>query len=200
MKNVPCFLALILLGGSLGTARADTADFQFKVQDPTPPPTLTETLVYANTPFTVTMAPCQLGEAAQGCFYGLNESGQTLTTLDIGFDNSIGSAPNDFLNSQPADCVTNFGGSAFSTATCGLDPGDKTYDLLFSGTPGITPNEVFTLEELGPNPDAFQGGNAIAIATAMTPEPGSIVLTFSGTLLLGFLLLRRRQIVSTSLG
>jgi hypothetical protein len=198
MKSLSYFLLLILLGGSLGTARADNSDFQFKVQDPVPPSTLTETLVYANTPFTVTMGACQLGETAQGCFYGLNESGQTLTTLDIGFDNSIGTPGNDFLNSQPADCITDFSSSAFSNAVCGLDPGNATYDLLFTGSPGITPNEVFTLEEFGPNPDAFQGGNAIAMADA--PEPGSIVLTFSGVLLFGFLLFRRREILSPRWG
>jgi hypothetical protein len=196
MKIFRCFLALVLLCGLMGTAKADVLDFQFSIQDPLPV-TLTETLVFANTPFAVAFGACQLGEAANGCFYGLNKSTVTLTTLDITFINTIGPADSpDFLNSQPADCVTTVAGSQFSEAPiCGLSSDNKTYDLFFRGTPGIAPDTVFTIEEVGPNPDAFQGGSAIANET---PEPGSIVLMSSGAAFFGMLLRKYRRESSTS--
>jgi hypothetical protein len=197
MKIFRCFLALVLLCGLLGTAKADVLDFQFSIFDP--PVTLTETLVYVDTPFAITFGACQLGEVANGCFYGLNKSLVTLTTLDITFDNTTGPAGSpDFLNGQPADCVTTVTGSRFSEAPiCGLSSGGTTYDLFFRGTPGIAPDTVFTITEIGPNPDAFQGGSGIANET---PEPGSIVLMSSGAAFFGLLLQRYRRAASASLG
>lgn len=195
MKIFRCFPALVLLCGLLGTAKADVLDFQFSIQDP--PVTLTETLVFVDTPFAVVFGTCLLGEAANGCFYGLNKSKVTLTTLDITFINTIGPPGSpDFLNGQPADCVTSVSGSQFSEAPiCGLSSDGKSYDLFFRGTPGIAPDTVFTIEEVGPNPDAFQGGSAIANEV---PEPGSIALMSSGAAFFGMLLRRYRRQGSAS--
>ena len=195
MKISACFLALVLLCGFVGTAKADTLDFQLSIFDPT---SVSELVVHPGVPFAVAFGTCVLGEGASGCFYGLNDSNVTLTTLDLSFINTIGAPDSpDFLNSQPASCVTSVPGSQFSAAPiCELSPDGKSYDLSFTGTPGIGPHTIFTITETGPNPDAFQGGTAIA---NQVPEPGSIALMSSGVAYLGLLFGKRRQRVSDSL-
>jgi hypothetical protein len=187
MKILGLFSVFILLCGLSGTAKA----FQFSIQDPISVEALE---VFADTPFTITFGACQLGEAASGCFYGANASGETLTSLDAVFPitTAISSGPTCDLSNHPL--------SEFSAApVCGTDPTKPGFfEMLLTGTPGIAPGTFFTIEETGVPEDAFPSGTGDASASAV-PEPGTIALISSGTVILGVLLLRRKKEVFTSL-
>jgi hypothetical protein len=186
MKTLGLFSLFILLCGLSGTAKA----FQFSIQDPISVEALE---VFANTPFTITFGACQLGEGADGCFYGANGSGATLTSLDAIFPAT------DALSGSggPVCDVSNHPLSDFSTTpVCGPISSGTEYELLFTGTPGILAGGFFTIEETGVSPDSFPEGTGVAGGTgrsAPVPEPGSIALLSSGTLMLGTLLRRRRK-------
>jgi len=179
-------------------ARADLPDFQFKVLDPVPPSR--PFLVDGSTPFAVQFLPCPQSVNATGCFYAYNNSKLTFTSIDVTFTNSTDPSDpqnfTDFLNSQPATCVTTPGfptdpqGSLFSSANCGLSQDGMEYFLELSGGSGITPGETFILTETGPDPEAFGVGTAV-LGTA--PEPSSIWMALSASGGLGYLLRRRRR-------
>jgi hypothetical protein len=183
MKILGLFSVFILLCGLSGTAKA----FQFSIQDPTAVEALE---VFAGTPFTITFGACQLDEGADGCFYGANASGELLTSLDATFPATPA------LSSGPT-CDTTAPLSDFSAApVCGLEPSGTAYDMFFTGVPGIKAGAFFTIEETGVPEASFPEGTGVASAV---PEPGSIALISSGTVILGVLLFRRKQEVFASL-
>lgn len=193
----PAFLAAVLVLGLTGIAKADLPDFQFKVLDPAPPPGTVN--VDGSGPFAVEFQSQNCPAGATGCFFGYNDSKQTFTFLQVTFDNSTD--PNDplnftdYLNSQPAACITSPTypldpqGSLFAGASCGLAQNGTQYLLQLFGGNGIEPGETFVLAEYGPDPSAFGVGTAIV---GTTPEPGSIWLALSGAGALSYLLGRRR--------
>ena len=192
--------AAVLMTALCGVARADQDDFQFKVLDPVPPSGTSITLVDGSSPFHVQFSACPSDIAANGCFFGLNESNQTFNFLDVTFTNSTSSSdPTDFfdyLNGQPATCVTtpaysssNPQGSLFANANCSLSPDGSVYSLELSGGNGISPGMRFIMAETGADPSAFGVGTAVV---GTTPEPGSIWMVLSGVGSLGYLLRRRR--------
>lgn len=192
--------AAVVMTAMCGVARADQNDFQFKVLDPAPPAGTSITFVDGSAPFAVQFGACPSDITANGCFFGYNESNQTFTFLDVDFTNSTSSSnPTDFfdyLNGQPANCVTtpaysssNPQGSLFANASCGLSSDGSVYSLDLSGGNGISPGMTFILAETGADPSAFGVGTAVV---GTTPEPGSIWLALSGAGSLGYLLRRRR--------
>jgi hypothetical protein len=187
MKNWGFLSLLILLCGLSGTAKA----FQFSIQDPL---TIDALEVFAGTPFAITFGACQLGEAADGCFYGVNASGEVLTSLDATFPITTAI----FTPSGPTCNLSNDPVSEFSEdPICGVDPSDSSdYEFLLTGTPGIPIRGFFTIEETGVAADAFPTGTGDASAV---PEPGSIALISTGTVILGVLLFRRKREVFASL-
>ena len=122
MKNLGFFSLLILLCGLSGTAKA----FQFSIQDP---PMVDSLEVFAGTPFTITFGACQLFEAADGCFYGVNGTDATLTSLDAIFPITTA------ISSGPTCDLTNHPVSEFSAApVCGVGPSDSSdFELLLTG-------------------------------------------------------------------
>jgi hypothetical protein len=194
------FLSLVILAAVFGaphSAFADSADFKTGVFDPptNPDPILPLTDIQTTTPFSVVFGGCPatIGNppvpiVASGCFLGLNDTGQTITSLDLTFDNTTSADPNDpnALNGQDADCETT---SVFvgSSSNCGLVNG-STYNLLFSGAVGLPPGAFFVITESGPNPDAFQGGEGVI---TITPEPNSYILLLTGMMMAGMFLFRR---------
>lgn len=192
MKNLGFFSLLILLCGLSGTAKA----FQFSIQDPL---TVDALEVFAGTPFTISFEACQLGEGADGCFYGANASGATLTSLDAVFPITTAI----FTTSGPTCDLTNHPVSEFSAAPiCGTDPSDLSdYELLLTGSPGIPIGGFFTIEETGVSADDFPDGTGVAggLGASAVPEPGSIALISTGTVILGVLLFRRKREVFASL-
>lgn len=202
MKMLRYFLAAVLMAGLCSTARADQDDFQFKVLDPVPPSGTSITFVDGSSPFAVAFGACPSDIMANGCFFGYNESNQTFTFLDVTFTNSTSSSnPTDFfnfLNGQPATCVTtpafsasNPQGSLFGNASCLLSQDGSVYTLDLSGGNGISPGMTFIMAETGADPSAFGVGTAVV---GTTPEPGSIWMAVSGAASVGYLLRRRRAV------
>jgi hypothetical protein len=200
MKTLRYVVTAVLIAGLSTVAKADQYDFQFKVLDPVPPPGTSITFVDGSAPFSVEFGACPSDIAANGCFFGYNESNQTFTFLDVTFTNSTNpSDPTDFfdyLNSQPAACVTspayspsNPQGSLFGAASCALSPDGSVYTLDLSGGNGISPGMTFILAETGADPSAFGVGTAVV---GTTPEPGSIWMALSSAASLGYVLRRRR--------
>lgn len=188
MKNLGFFALLFLLCGLSGTAKA----FQFSIQDPL---TIDALEVFADTPFSITFGACQLGENADGCFYGVNASGEVLTSLDATFPITAAI----FTPGGPTCDLSNDPVSEFSEdPICGVDPTDPSdYEFLLTGAPGIPIRGFFTIEETGVTDlDSFPTGSGDASAV---PEPGSIALISTGTVLLGVLLFRRKREVFASL-
>jgi hypothetical protein len=188
MRNLGLFLIFVLLCGLSGTAKA----FQFSIQDPV---TVDALEVFAGTPFTITFGACQLGESADGCFYGVNASGKVLTSLDAIFPITA----SIFTPGGPTCNLSNDPVSEFSEdPICGVDPKNPSdYEFLLTGSPGIPIRGFFTIEETGVTAlDTFPTGTGTASAV---PEPGSIALISTGTVILGVLLFRRKREVFASL-
>jgi hypothetical protein len=176
-----------MLAGISGIAKADPVDYKIGGLDPLAGPGFA--IVVPNQPFPLTFVnDCALfGLSDDGCFFGFNASSTTLTTLDIIVPN------NSVLAGQPVDCVTTglFSNESCTGPTDGSDTGE--YILDFSGGTGIGAWDYFIIFEDGVPAADFPTGNAVVNAT---PEPSSIWLALSGTGALGYLVRRRRRILS----
>jgi len=170
-------LALVVLCGLCGVAKADSADFNARIQDPSG----TYYEVDSST-FTVTFSDTACPTGFDGCFIATNNTGATITSLDLVFPDTPG------LGGQPAGCTTSEGGSEFADAVCALT--DGVYNLYFSGGTGIANTSAFDILEVGAPAAAF--GDITATATLATPEPGSALLFATGTAFVGVVLGRRR--------
>lgn len=186
MKILRYLMMAVLVLGMSGIAHA----FQFSVldpQDPNPYPVL------PGVPFTVQFfpdCPTILGGPDSGCFFAINNSTTTLTSLEITFpDNGQGGT-----NGQSVFCPTSNAASLFGTASCSLSNG--LYTLDFSGGSGIASGQTFVLiEDCDANDDCvpadnFPEGTAVANPT---PEPSSIWMALTGMGSLGYALRRRRR-------
>jgi len=171
------FLVAAVCGLTL-SAFADSADFQANVLDPP----FGGTTIDSNT-FPVVFSPCVKGTLpagvhANGCFLGVNDSGNTWTSLDIFF-------PGTLLGGQPVSCSPVASGNIFSEASCGTD---SSGNYLLTFTDGSIPSgdgfaSYFFITEAGEcNLSDFDGGYAVANA----PEPASAVLMLTGIFVLGF--------------
>lgn len=197
MKKL-ALIAAAFIFGLTGVAKADLPDFQFKVLDPVPPPGTVN--VDGSAPFAVEFQNQNCPASATGCFFGYNTSKQTFTFLQVTFVNSVDTSEPlnffDYLNSQPASCITSPAypadpqGSLFAGASCGLTQDGSEYVLQLFGGNGINPGETFVLAEYGPDPSAFGVGTA---TVGSTPEPASIWLALSGAGALAYAIRRRRN-------
>jgi hypothetical protein len=188
MKILRFFVVVaVMLAGISVIAKADPVDYKIGGLDPPSGPGFA--VVVPGDPFPLTfLDDCGLfGLSDDGCFFGFNASSTTLTTLDIVVPN------NSVLAGQPVDCVT---GGLFSNANCTPPPPDSDtgeYILDFSGGTGIGAWSYFIIFEDGVPAADFPAGTAVADPT---PEPSSIWLALSGTGALGYLVRRRRRILS----
>jgi hypothetical protein len=175
MKMFRYLAAAFLILGLNGVANA----FQFKVLDPQAFPVD----VMPGVPFIVDFAACPNPPFASttGCWYGTNQSFDTITSLDVIFPNT------GALVGGGVSCDTS-AGSLFSSADCALSPDQTEFVLGLSGGTGIAPGAVFELFESGVDSSDFPEGTGIANA----PEPGSIWMTLTGVTSLGYVLRRRR--------
>jgi hypothetical protein len=137
-------VALALMCGLAGVAKAQAGDFQMVVIDPT------YTGAYSITPitstgFTFTFSECEspgqlpLGVSYDGCFTGQNETGEDITSLMI----QIPVFGGQTAGCNPSTTVTNL----FTNVTCGENADDTDYILNFSG--GDIPSATATDPQLG---------------------------------------------------
>jgi hypothetical protein len=184
MKMFRWLLAVALVCGLTGVAKA-ASDFHMVVLDP-----FSTTPIFT-TPFQFSFAACSAGQlptnvknSYEGCFSGVNRTGQEWTGLQLVFSNT---AP---LGSQPAGCALDGSTDFFQSASCSLTPDGSTYILDFSAG-GIPNNGNFVIAEDGVDPASFP--QVTATATTATPEPGSIWLFSTGALLIGFFFANRSE-------
>jgi hypothetical protein len=192
MRILRCLVLIALALGINSKAKADTLDFHMVVLDPF------ATNPIFITPFSFTFVACSAGQlptnvmnSYQGCYSGVNRTGQDWTGLQMVFANTSA------LGSQPAGCALDGSTDFFATASCTLAPDSSTYILSF--TTGIIPNNgSFVIAEDGVSPDAFPMITASVTTsggTTVTPEPGSIWLMCTGVLMTGFYLTKRHGLV-----
>ncbi len=211
MKSFRYLLALALCLGMTGFARAAAIDVNLNVLDP-----LSGGVVETTNSFAISFMSCTSSSFAgdglpagltstEGCFVGVNA-----TSLAKG-------DPDDFFGGQyhPDSDDSKYGttwtslvmtftnnGSLGGFAGCGsLEPGlaifgsetctvsGSVYTLGFSSG-AIAPGESFLIVEDGVAPDSFPAGTVVANPT---PEPNSLVLLSSGTLMFGMLLFAERR-------
>jgi hypothetical protein len=202
MKFLRVLLALTMLFcGFAGHAKADGIDFRATVLDGENDCTQDNTGCFIKDPtqtITIALSPdaCPAAVMAPqgeyGCFVGDNLTGFTITALNITFTN----AP--YENQTPSCDSAGQNGipSALDVISCQLeqDPNDPTkmiYQLNFGGGSGVADGSSFFFFEEGANPDDFTGTATITVAE--TPEPDSLVLLSTGTLMVGLFAFSQRR-------
>ncbi len=199
MKFSCRLFVVALVCGLTGLAKADTVDFRMSVLDGP----ITGAFITDTTPFQVAFGNCptNLSNAgALGCFTGVNDTGGSITSIDLTFDNTVSATnPTDyfnFLNGQTPNCVpstffTNANSPCFLSGAPN-DPSSK-YILDFAGGPGIAAGTTFYIAEYDASPNAFQGGMGTVTISADAPEPSSILLLSTGVLVLGLFFARQQR-------
>lgn len=177
MMKFRFLFALVLVCGLVGSAKADSADFNARIQDPSG--TYYEV---DSTVFTFDFStPCPTGYG--GCFVATNNTGATITSLTLVFSDTPG------LAGQTPACTTDEASSDFGVSDCTLVGG--VYTLYFSGGSGIADGSAFDILEAGA--DASDFPDITATATLATPEPNSAILLGTGAAFVGVFLVGRRH-------
>jgi hypothetical protein len=177
MRMVRCLLAIALVFGVNGVSRADTLDFHMVVLDPfATTPIFTAPFSFSFDTCVVGQLPTNVHNSYEGCFSGVNRTGQDWVGLQLVFSNT---AP---LGSQPAGCALDGSTDYFQNATCALTPNGLQYILSFT-TGAIPNNGGFVIAEDGVEPSLFP--LISATVTVATPEPNSIWLLSAGVLMVG---------------
>ncbi len=195
MKIVRYLLVIASFCLLTGIAKADQADFHAVVLDPPP----FATYPVFSTPFSPIVftdcagqLPTNVVQSYDGCFTGVNRTGQDWVGLVLSFIDNAGTG------GQPVGCLPDGGGADFfATSQCNLS--GSVYTLTY--TDGVIQNnEFFVIAEDGVDPESFPQGtlNAMTASTgpnSVVPEPGSIWLLSSGLSAAGALVARRRRTV-----
>ncbi|MEG9435690.1 PEP-CTERM sorting domain-containing protein [Edaphobacter sp. HDX4] len=192
MRIMRYLFAITLVWGVAASARAD--DFRMVVLDP--PPSSFPTYPIFDSPFTFTFAPCAVGQLPtgtqgtyDGCFSGVNRTGQDWTSLTLNFSNN--SALSD---AAPAVCSLDGGGqdifAAPGAGACDLQDNEQ-YLLIFTGGLLLN-NENFVIAEQGVDPSDFPEVTASFTTSSTVTEPESIWLLSTGIAFAGSFLRRRR--------
>jgi hypothetical protein len=186
MKILRCALAIALVYGLGGTARAD--DFQMVVVDPTYTGTYTINPIVSdsfNFMFTECESPGHLpaGVTYDGCFSGQNETGAPITSLAI----EVPFFDNQTVGCSPSTTVTNL----FTNISCGENASDTAFLLFFSGGNIPSATGIFTIAESGVDVTTQTFPEVSVVANA--PEPGSIWLLVTALLIGGFFFADQRR-------
>jgi hypothetical protein len=188
---------LALFCGFSSVARANS--FHASVLDPACNATLTECGVGftdIGQTFAVDLSAAQCGSSAiqppltglpadpttYGCFLGFNDTGDALTSITLHFLSIPGVTGCD--NALPG---INYG-PAFTSSSCGVDPAGG-FDLSFSGGPGVADGHSFIILQEGVDPTMFTGTESVGT----TPEPDSLLLLSTGTMMMGLYLAGRKR-------
>lgn len=190
MKILRYLLLLVSFCALSGMAKADQADFHMVVLDP--PFTVYPIFSTPYSPIVFSdcsgQLPTNVKQSYQGCFSGVNRSGNDWFGIDLVFDNtaSLGGQP---VNCSPdQDTQGNLGPNFYTGSTCSLT--GSQYILSYTGGL-IHNNEFFVIAEDGVDPAAFPPGTLTA---ETVPEPGSIWLLSTGLSGAGALVARRRAL------
>jgi hypothetical protein len=195
---------LALFVGFSSHAHAAGVDFHAQVLDPSCNSTTTPTecgigFTDLGVPFAVSLSAAQCGSTAItppltglptdgtpfGCFLGTNDTGGPITSITLDFKNIPGVTGCD----TTLEGITP--GPAFTNTSCNVDPSGG-YDLSFSGGPGVADGHVFVILEEGVDPGDFSGTATVAA----TPEPDSLLLLSTGTMMMGLYLAGRTRLFS----
>jgi hypothetical protein len=194
------FVLALLCGGS-SLAHASGIDYRMTVLDPPAVDTCNPVGVPQGSPGNTNctiftggdISPINLSQAAcngagvgegltsgtYGCFVIDNESGSTITSLELSFLTGP-------LNDQPAGCDTagqNGIASALDVVSCTSANG--RYDLSFAADAnfaGVIPGNALIVFEQGADPADFQGGSG-TVGVGVTPEPDSLLLFSTGVMM-----------------
>jgi hypothetical protein len=211
MKICRYLIVFALCLGTAGFARAAAIDFNMNVLDP-----LSGGVVETTNSFAISFISCTSASlsghglpagltSSEGCFLGVNATSLAKGDADDFFGGQYHPDSDDAtFGTTWTSLVLTFtnNGNLGGFSGCGtLDPGDaifgsetctvvgSIYTLSFSGG-SIAPGESFLIVEDGVAPASFPAGIAVANAT---PEPNSLVLLSSGTLMMGTLLFAKRR-------
>jgi hypothetical protein len=180
------YLPLVAMFFALsGIAKADPIDFKLGVLDPSG----FNTTPIFSTSFVFNFDTCATGQVPpgagtyEGCFSAINDTGQTVTSLLLEFPNTTA------FTGQTANCTVSPSSlSLFTSASCALVGSE--YVLNFTGG-DIQPNEYLLIAENGVSASDFP---TVDGTLNPVPEPSSIWLLSTGTLLLGaFFYYKRRN-------
>src|SRR5580698_1082345 len=115
MRMMRYLFAIALICAASGIARAD--DFRMVVLDPPGPPPGFITVPIFDSPFSFTFGACSVGQLPtgtqgtyEGCFSGVNRTGQSITSLTLDFSNNEA-----LTNAAPAVCSLDGGGQDIFT-------------------------------------------------------------------------------------
>jgi hypothetical protein len=190
--RISLFVLLAILFCGAVPSHASGIDFHATVLDPAPycltPDNNCFIYDQASFPVTFSSAECALlnlpGGANAGCFFGVNATGETITSLSLSLDGTTG------LGTLSCDSASNAPGlppSLFGNASCSQSGSD--YDVLFSGG-GIGNLESFIIYETGAPPADLGTDSAQLLAT---PEPGSLLLFSTGVMMAGLYMSKRNR-------
>ena len=123
-----------------------------------------------------------------GCFLGINSTGETITSLSLIFSNaaSLGSLTCDNADNPPGLPAT-----IFTNPTCSST--GPPYTLTFTGGDGLAPDGDFIIFEDGADPDDLGTGQG---SVTITPEPDSFLLFSTGVMMMtaGLYLSKRNRL------
>ena len=188
MKLFRCLFALLLVCALSGMAKADSIDYHMVIVDP--PAGFVTTPITSLTPATpIGFSACVPGQIPgvtdtyQGCASFENSTSSAITSIEMVFPDTPA------LDSQTPNCSPDPSTSVndFSSFSCTLTDGNYILDF----TDGSIPvGGLFTVAEDGVDPSLFPDGT---LAVGEAPEPSSIWLLSTGTLLLGAFFYSRRR-------